>query len=294
MSGNKKKALGMGLEQLFNNNETLDIAEIEQEIVKSASRDEIKNIKLSDLRSNPYQPRKTFDEKTLNELSESIKQYGVFQPIIVKKSIKGYDIVVGERRVRASKIANIETIPAIIRNFSDEEMMQIALLENLQREDLNAIEEAEAYKKLIKTLNITQEQLSVKVGKSRSHVTNMLGLLTLPREVKKMIEEKNISMGHARVLSKLDDNQQVIDLANRINKENLSVRNLEKIVNKQEFKRTKEIKRTKIRNPEYTFAEDLLEEKLGTKVKINKEKIEISFSSKEDLKRILQILDIKE
>ena len=147
----KRRALGMGLEELFNN-EQLDLNKFEEKIVNSISKEEIVELKLSDLRPNPYQPRKVFDEEKLIELSESIKEHGVFQPIIVKKSIKGYEIIAGERRFRASKLAGKETIPAIIRDFTDTEMMEIALLENLQRENLNAIEEASAYKKLIETL----------------------------------------------------------------------------------------------------------------------------------------------
>ena len=165
----KRRALGMGLEELFNN-EQLDLNKFEEKIVNSTAKEEIVELKLSELRPNPYQPRKKFDEDKLKELSESIKEHGVFQPIIVKKSIKGYEIIAGERRFRASKLAGKETIPAIIRDFSDEMMMEIALLENLQRENLNAIEEAVAYKKLLDSLKITQEELSKKLGKSRSYI----------------------------------------------------------------------------------------------------------------------------
>ena len=158
-------------------------------------------------------------------MSSSIKEYGVFQPIIAKKSIKGYEIVAGERRVLASRMAGLDKIPAIVKEFSDEEMMEIALLENLQRENLNAMEEAMAYKKIQQSLNITQEELAKKVGKSRSHVTNMMGLLNLPEEVKDMILTKEISMGHARILSKLDDKEQIKKLANDVIEKKLSVKN---------------------------------------------------------------------
>lgn len=174
----KRKALGRGLEELFNS-ENLELEKIESRIMEGATKDEIVEINLSELRSNPYQPRKIFDEEALKELSDSIKVYGVFQPIIVKKSIKGYDIIAGERRAKASKMAGLTTIPAIVRDFSDEQMMQIALLENLQRENLTAIEEATAYKDIIAALQITQDDLARKLGKSRSHITNMLGLLKL-------------------------------------------------------------------------------------------------------------------
>ena len=171
----KRKALGRGLEELFNS-ESLELSKIENKIIEEADKDEIIDIDLSQLRSNPYQPRKIFDEEALKELSESIKEYGVFQPIIVKKSIKGFDIIAGERRVKASKMAGKTTIPEIVRDFTDDQMMQIALLENLQRENLTAIEEATAYKDIINALNITQDDLAKKLGKSRSHITNMLGL----------------------------------------------------------------------------------------------------------------------
>ena len=171
----KRKALGRGLEQLFND-EGLNFDTIENSIIEEAkTNDQIVEIDLSELRANPYQPRKNFDEEALNELASSIKEHGVFQPIIVKKSIKGYEIIAGERRFRASKLAGMQTIPAIVKDFSDEEMMQIALLENLQRENLTSIEEAKAYKSIIESMNITQDELAKKVGKSRSHVTNILG-----------------------------------------------------------------------------------------------------------------------
>jgi ParB family chromosome partitioning protein len=198
----KKRALGRGLEQLFNN-ENLDLESLEKRIYETATKEEIVDLNLDELRPNPYQPRKTFNDESLAELSDSIREYGVFQPIIVKRSIKGFEIIAGERRVRASRLAGLTTIPSIIRNFTDEEMLEISLLENLQRENLNAIEEAIAYKSMVEKLGLTQDELSKKVGKSRSHVTNILGLLRLPTEVQTMIADDKISMGHARALSKL-------------------------------------------------------------------------------------------
>lgn len=183
----KRRALGKGLEELFNS-EQLDFNSLEEKIVDTTPKEEIIEIDINELRSNPYQPRKVFDEEKLQELANSIKEHGIFQPIIVKKSsIKGYEIIAGERRVKASRIAGISKIPAIVRDFSDQQMMEIALLENLQRENLNAIEEAMAYRSLINSMQITQEVLANRLGKSRSHVTNMLGLLNLPEEVKDMI-----------------------------------------------------------------------------------------------------------
>ena len=289
----KRRALGKGLEQLFNS-ESLDFAQIEEKIVEEASKDEIVNIKLSELRSNPYQPRIYFDEEALQELSHSIKEHGVFQPIIVKKSIKGYEIIAGERRVKASKKAGLETIPAIIRDFTDEQMMQIALLENLQRENLSAIEEAKAYYDIINSLKITQDELSKRVGKSRSHITNMIGLLRLPLNVKNLINNKKITMGHARVLSKLESNEQIEELANKVVSEDLSVRELEELTSNTDYKKsTPIIKSKKSTNRPYIYVEDKMKEHLGTRVKITDKKIEISFDSPQDLNRLLEIMDIK-
>ena len=287
----KRRALGRGLEELFNN-EVLDYNTVEEKIISDTSAEEIVNIKLDELRSNPYQPRKNFDEEALQELAHSIKEHGVFQPIIVKKSIKGYEIIAGERRVKASKIAGLTEIPAIIRDFNDTQMMEIALLENLQREDLNAIEEASAYKKLQETLALTQEELATRLGKSRSHITNMIGLLSLPQDIQKYIIEDKISMGHARVLSKLEDHNQQHSLANKIIDEGISVRELEDLTKSQEeFTRKRQI----IKKPEtneYIYLQEELCEKLGTKVKIRKNKIEINFTNTNDLNRLLEIMNI--
>lgn len=288
----KRKALGRGLEELFNS-ESLELSKIENKIIEEADKDEIIEIDLSQLRSNPYQPRKIFDEEALKELSESIKEYGVFQPIIVKKSIKGFDIIAGERRVKASKMAGKTTIPAIVRYFTDEQMMQIALLENLQRENLTAIEEATAYKDIINALNITQDDLAKKLGKSRSHITNMLGLLRLPNSVQDMVLKSEISMGHARVLSKLENNEDITSLAEKVVNNNVSVRELENMVNSK-YKRTVEINRRERSNSkEYKYIEEALEDKLGTKVRLSSNKIVVNYTSLNDLNRILEILDVK-
>ncbi len=294
----KKKALGRGLEQLFNS-ENLDldinnIQKLESKLYESSNKEEIIEISLDELRANPYQPRKNFDEEALQELSNSIKEHGVFQPIIVKKSIKGYEIIAGERRVRASKLAGLEKIPAIVRNLSDELMMEIALLENLQRENLNCIEEALAYKSMITNLGLTQDQLSTKVGKSRSHVTNMLGLLRLPQEVQEKVIKGELSMGHARVLSKMEDNNKIIELANKIVAEKLAVREIEQISDNDEIKKKMPITRhTQNDNNNYKYVENLLTEKYDSKIKIKDNKIIIGFANTADLNRILEIMDIK-
>ena len=290
----RKRALGRGLEQLFNT-ENLDMNNFEKQIYDTATNEEIININLNELRVNPYQPRKNFDEEALQELSNSIKEHGVFQPIIVKKSIKGYEIIAGERRFRASKMAGKETIPAIVREFTDAQMMEIALLENLQRENLSAIEEAIAYKAMLEKLELTQEELAKKVGKSRSHITNILGLLRLPNEVQTMITKKEITMGHARAISKLESSAEMISLANQIVEGKLPVRETERITNSQELtKKVAQVRKPKEQNNEYKYVEDLLREKLDTRIKISDKKIEISFNNVNDLNRILEILNVKE
>ena len=286
----KKRALGMGLEQLFNA-ENLDLDQMERTIYENSTNEEIVELKLDELRPNPYQPRKVFDDEALKELADSIKEHGVFQPIIVKKSIKGYEIIAGERRYRASKIAGLSTIPAIIRDFSDSQMMEIALLENLQRENLNAIEEALAYKSMIEKLNLTQDELSKRVGKSRSHITNILGLLRLPKEVQKQVIQGSITMGHARMLSKLEDNDKIIELANKIVNESLTVRDIEDLGTEE--KKKKPIVKRETSN-EYKYVEEMLRDKLDTKVKIKDNKIQISFTNNADLNRILEVLNVKE
>ena len=288
---NKKKALGLGLEQLFNN-ENLDIDNIEKKIYNNTVKEEIIEINIDEIRPNPYQPRKIFDDETLKELASSIKEHGVIQPIIVKKSIKGYELVAGERRLRESKKVGLKKIPAILRPFTDQQMMEIGLLENLQRENLSAIEEAQAYQTMLNELNLTQDQLSKKVGKSRSHITNILGLLRLPDKVKEMVNDNRITMGHARALSKLEKDEEIIEIANRIVDEKLVVRDIEKITeNDKVSKKVKINRRPKEINPDYKYAEDILRDKLDTKVSIKNKKIEIGFDNVDDLNRILEVIE---
>ena len=288
MDNNKRRVLGRGLEELFNN-EPIDYEKVEEKIIEQAPKDAIIEVEISSLRANPYQPRQVFDQEKLEELAESIKNYGVFQPIIVKKSIKGYDIIAGERRVKASQLAGKTTIPAVVRDFSDAQMMEIALLENLQRENLNPLEEAEAYRKLLDTLCLTQEELGRRLGKSRTHITNTIGLLSLPELVKTFVMKDQISMGHARILSKIEDDEKVLTLANRIVNEHLSVREVEDIVTKGDFRKRNPLQKVP-RNNEYKYIEESLFDRLGTKVKIKNKKIVISFENNNDLNRILEII----
>ena len=293
METNKRKALGKGLEQLFSN-ESLYSGPIDpiEEIVENIPKEDIVDIKLSELRSNPYQPRQKFDQEKLVELANSIKEYGVLEPIIVTKSIKGYEIVAGERRKKASELAGLETIPAIIKDFTDSEMMQIALLENIQRENLTAIEEAEAYSNLLKVLNVTQEELASKIGKSRTYITNMVGLLNLPESVKNDILHGLISAGHAKILSKLENEELITELAEKIKLNHLSVRELEELVQNPGYKRKNAIVKIKNDNT-YNYVEEAFTDKIGNRVKIKNKKIVIPFNSEKDLERILEILKVE-
>lgn len=288
------KGLGRGIDALFK-----DFSEIEEVDIK---KETVVEIPLEELRPNPYQPRKTFDEKALEELSESIKQSGVFQPIIVRQStIKGYEIIAGERRFRASKLAGKETVPAIVRDFDEARMMQIAVLENLQREDLSPMEEAEAYEMLMKNLKLTQVELAEQLGKSRPYIANYLRLLSLPQVVKDLVQKEQLSMGQARTLLALKETDQIIPLANRVLKEGLTVRQLEQIVsemNETQGPPLKKVKKKPQAKPYYIrTSEDRLMDKFGTSVAIQekdgKGKIEIEYLSQADLTRILDILEIQ-
>ena len=259
----KKKALGKGLEELFSNS-SFTIDTLEDTIVKE-ERNNATEIELSQIRSNPYQPRKVFDEEALNELADSIKVYGVVEPVILKKSVKGYEIVAGERRCKASKIAGLTTVPAIIKDFTDEEMMEIALLENIQREDLNPVDTAISISNILQVKDMTQEEFSKKFGKSRSYITNLLGLLNLPKSVQELVKNGKLSMSHARCLSKIDDEEKVINLANKIIKE---------------------------KNEKFRMYEDAFSDTIGNKVRISNKKVELSYNSMQDLNRIMEILNI--
>ncbi len=266
--------LGRGLKELFDENKLDQI--LEGEVVVE--------IELSKIDVNPYQPRRKFDEIKLHELMLSIKEHGVFQPIILKKKDERYILISGERRFRASKLLNLETIPAIIRDYSENEMAEIALIENVQREDLTAIEEALGYKNIIDKLNYTQKEVAIKVGKSRSYITNMLGLLNLDDNIKDMILNNKISMGHARVLSKLEDKSKINELADRIIKEELTVRDIENITRNE--KKNNNIKRKK-QQSEYSSVEKLLKEKYNVQFKINDDKILIKSENNDLIKEII-------
>lgn len=293
MPKDSRKALGTGLEQLFSSAQ-LDFNTLEKEIVTSTPESDIKMIPISEIRSNPYQPRLHFDQEALQELADSIKEHGVFEPIIVKKSIKGYELVAGERRTKASKLAGLETIPAIVKDFNDQQMMEIAILENIQRENLSPIEEAQAYKNFMNKMDMTQEEIAKRFGKSRSHITNLLGLLSLPSEVQKDVTKGNITMSHARVLSKLENKDQILELASEVKEKGISVRELEDISRGGDLAKKKPVFKPKApvsaRNKVY---ESALKDVVGSKVSISSNKITISYNSQADLDRIMGILNVE-
>lgn len=257
--------------------------------------DKVVEVSLQQLRPNPYQPRKNFDEQSIQELAESIKQHGVIQPIIVRSVLKGYEIIAGERRFRASQLLGQATIPAVVRNFSDQQVMEIALIENLQRENLNAIELALAYQALMDQFALTQEELSVKVGKSRSHIANFLRLLQLPEEVKEYVSRGTLSMGHARAIVGVKDPVKVKQLAKSAISQEWSVRQLEEAIQQLNKKgKTADKAKTARKDPYLDELEENLRERFRTTVKIkqskDKGKIEIAYFSKQDLERLLEML----
>ena len=276
-----KRGLGKGLGALIPESEKID-------------KNSIIEIKITDIEANEMQPRKAFDDSTLAELSESIKEHGVVQPIIVRRSGNSYQIVAGERRWRASRMAGEKTIPAIVKECSNLEVMELALIENLQREDLNAIEEAMAYKALIEEYSMTQEEISRKIGKSRPVIANHLRLLQLPQEIKDMIAEGKITQGHARALLAIAGEKRQLEVAERIITGQLNVRQVEKLAKETKPKKKKE-KQLNNYQIEIDQLEERLKTALGTKVKIyhknNRGIIEIEYYSNEEFDRILELLE---
>ncbi|EAC6023528.1 ParB/RepB/Spo0J family partition protein [Listeria monocytogenes] len=277
------KGLGKGINALFNNVDT--------------NEETVQNIAIKDIKSNPYQPRKIFDTKAINELRDSIKIHGVLQPIILRNTDKGYEIVVGERRFRAAKEAKLKEIPAVVRDLTEEEMMELSVIENLQREDLSPLEEAESYQFLMKKLGLTQAKLAERVGKSRPYIANFVRLLTLPEEVQVMLRDGSLSAGHGRVLLGLKLKKNIIPTAKKAVAQGLTVRQLEDVVNNLNENVSREtIKPARV--PIFIReSESQLRDKFGTAVSIKrrdkKGKIEIEFLSDDDLDRILEILDIQ-
>lgn len=290
MADKPKKGLGKGLDSIFGANVEQFLDDIQSNGKEVPGRKEIE-IDVSEIRANPYQPRKEFDEKALNDLANSIRIHGIFTPLLVRKSkAKGYELIAGERRLRAAKLAGLKVVPAISVEFTDEEMMEISILENVQREDLNPIEEAAAYESLIKRLGYTQEKLAERVGKSREYCANMLRLLKLPQDVQQLVSEKKLTMGHVRPLLALKDEDKMYDAAMTVLKQKMSVRDVEKYVKDLNGQDPKKKTVVKEKDPMIKDLEHKLSEKLSAQVEISKKQLSISYHDTKDLNRILEIL----
>ncbi|HDX1754840.1 TPA: ParB/RepB/Spo0J family partition protein [Staphylococcus aureus] len=274
-----------------------ELSKSEDQRITKTKDEQIKQIDISDIKPNPYQPRKTFDENHLNDLADSIKQYGILQPIVLRKTVQVYYIVVGERRFRASKIAGLKYVSAIIKDLTDEDMMELAVIENLQREDLNAIEEAESYQRLMTDLKITQQEVAKRLSKSRPYIANMLRLLHLPKKIADMVKDGRLTSAHGRTLLAIKDEQQMLRLAKRVVKEKWSVRYLENHVNELKNVSSKsETDKVDITKPKFIKQQERqLREQYGTKVDISIKKsvgkISFEFDSQEDFLRIIEQLN---
>lgn len=287
MPKDEKTGLGSGLDALFGP----DLTSIIEDIQNSAAGDDSTyrtSLNIADIHTNPYQPRRIFDQDKLNELAQSIKEHGVFTPILVRPSFDGYQLIAGERRLRAAQLAGNDTIPAIVMDFTDDQMMEISLLENVQREDLTAIEEASAYRQLIDNLHYTQEELGKRLGKSREHISNTLRLLKLPAHVQELISQGKLTMGQARPLITVEDEKKAEELADRIITEGLSVRRVEKLIRNLNKPLTRHL--PYVNDSATAAVERNLQHQLQTRVKISRNAITISYSDVEDLNRILEII----
>ena len=287
----KKRGLGKGLDIMIPER----ISEKKVEPEKNVSRETF--LSIHEIEPNKDQPRKKFDEEALNELAKSIKQHGVIQPLLVQKKDKCYEIIAGERRWRASRLAGLKEVPVIIKDYSPQELVEVSLIENIQREDLNPIEEGLAYQRLIKEFNLKQDELAERVSKSRTAITNSMRLLKLDERVQQMLIDDLISSGHARALLSLEDGNLQHDTAIKVNEGRLSVRDTEKLVKKIiKGEPQKEIAANDDLDLVYNAIEERLKNIIGTKVSIhrrqdNKGKIEIEYYSDEDLERIIEIID---
>lgn len=276
-----------------------ELSKGEDQRITKTKDEQIKQIDISDIKPNPYQPRKTFDENHLNDLADSIKQYGILQPIVLRKTVQGYYIVVGERRFRASKIAGLKYVSAIIKDLTDEDMMELAVIENLQREDLNAIEEAESYQRLMTDLKITQQEVAKRLSKSRPYIANMLRLLHLPKKIADMVKDGRLTSAHGRTLLAIKDEQQMLRLAKRVVKEKWSVRYLENHVNElKNISSKSETDKVDITKPKFIKQQERqLREQYGAKVDISIKKsvgkISFEFESQDDFVRIIKQLNRK-
>ena len=284
----KQRGLGKGLNSIFGQDVEQYLDDIQNNAAEAPGRREVE-LPIEEIRPNPYQPRKEFDKKSLEELSESIKTHGIFTPLLVRKSVSGYDLITGERRLRAAKMAGFKTDPAIEVEFTEEQMMEIAILENVQREDLNPIEEAAAYESLIQKLGYTQEKLAERVGKSREYCANIMRLLKLPEDVQSMVVNKQLTMSHVRPLLSLNDEEEIYEAAEKIKKNKMSVREVEAYVRDVNGGGQKKQKK-KEKDPMIRDLEIQLSEKLGTQVVFSKKNFTISYHDTDDLNRILELI----
>lgn len=284
----KQRGLGKGLNSIFGQDVEQYLDDIQNNAAEAPGRREVE-LPIEEIRPNPYQPRKEFDKKALEELSESIKTHGIFTPLLVRKSVSGYDLITGERRLRAAKMAGLKTVPAIQVEFTEEQMMEIAILENVQREDLNPIEEAAAYESLIQKLGYTQEKLAERVGKSREYCANIMRLLKLPEDVQSMVVNKQLTMSHVRPLLSLNDEEEIYEAAEKIKKNKMSVREVEAYVRDVNGGGQKKPKK-KEKDPMIRDLEIQLSEKLGTQVVFSKKSFIISYHDTDDLNRILELI----
>lgn len=293
MAKKDEARLGKGLSAIFGQ----DVSDVLEEIQQGKNETFVTgqlNVPVKDIRPNPYQPRKEFDEEKITELADSIRLHGVFTPILIKKGVKGYDLIAGERRLRASKEAGLKEIPAILVDFNDKEMMEIALLENIQREDLNAIEEALALENTMKKLSYTQEEMAQRIGKSREYVANLLRLLKLPKKVQQYVLDGTLSMGHVRALLGLGSQEEMELVAKETIQKGLSVREVEKLVKSMKEPKEKTTKQTKETNVHYDAVASMIQSKLQTKVKIKDKQLSVYFENDDDLNRVLELLGFLE
>ena len=293
MAAPKKKGLGKGLDALFANQE-INTKEIEINNTVENVENGISYININDIKPNEGQPRKTFDEEKISELADSIQEHGLIQPIVLRKATKGYEIVAGERRWRACRKAGLKEVPCIIKELTDEENMLIAIIENMQREDLNPIEEAEGLNQMIVTYGLTQAEVSKSVGKSRPYITNALRLLKLPEEVRALVSSGELSSGHARAIAGVSGKTAQIKIAEKIIKEGLSVRETEKLIKELDAPEKRPAKRKPEKNADVKRVEEDLKAVLGTRVNLaqsgKKGKIEIEYYSREELERLIELL----
>lgn len=294
----KRKGLGRGLDSLIINtdifNQEVSVNEDKKEENKGENLEGLNRINIDDIKPNENQPRKTFDPEKIEDLANSIREHGVIQPIVVRKVDKWYEIVAGERRWRAARAAGLKEVPCIVRNLTDEEHMLLAIIENMQREDLNPIEEAEGLERMISTFGMTQAEISKSVGKSRPYITNSLRLLKLPERIKDMMAEGKLTTGHGRALITIEDQDKAIEIAEKVIEEGLSVRKIEELAKeKKKIKRGKPAKRA-AKSPDVLLVERELKGILGTKVNINmasrKSSIEIECHSVDEVERIVELL----